>query len=127
MSATHEHELTDWGNETLEEHLNGVHNHRRVDLMVMSWEEQKALHEADHREMAPDDDRTPLRVGDLLGGFCGGHFGRDSYSDKRVEAIGNDWVIARDVETGQPHVALFPVGDGWKVDDLVRYYIGGKL
>ena len=37
-----------------------------------------------------------LNVGDTLYGFCGGYFGRDSYSDKRVEAIGKDWVVARD-------------------------------
>lgn len=37
----------------------------------------------------------PLRVGDMLYGFCGGNFGRDSYDDKRVEAIGADWVVAR--------------------------------
>jgi hypothetical protein len=36
-----------------------------------------------------------LRVGDILYGFCGGEFGRDSYGDKRVEAIGSDWVIVR--------------------------------
>lgn len=39
---------------------------------------------------------TPLRVGDILYGFCGGRFGRDSYTDKRVEAIGSDWVVARE-------------------------------
>lgn len=36
-----------------------------------------------------------LRVGDVLYGFCNGYFGRDSYCDKRVEAIGADWVVAR--------------------------------
>lgn len=39
---------------------------------------------------------SPLRVGDMLYGFCGGSFGRDSYDDKRVEAIGADWVVARE-------------------------------
>lgn len=39
---------------------------------------------------------SALRVGDVLHGFCGGWFGRDSYSDKRVEAIGADWVVARE-------------------------------
>lgn len=42
----------------------------------------------------------PLRVGDVLVGFCGGAFGRDSYEDKRVEAIGADWVVAREAGTG---------------------------
>lgn len=38
----------------------------------------------------------PLRVGDVLDGFCGGYFGRDSYGAKRIEAAGADWVVARD-------------------------------
>lgn len=37
-----------------------------------------------------------IRVGTLLYGYCGGHFGRDSYERKRVEAIGADWVVARE-------------------------------
>jgi len=36
-----------------------------------------------------------LRVGDLLYGFCRGEFGH-SYWNKRVEAIGSDWIVARD-------------------------------
>jgi|APSaa5957512622_1039677.scaffolds.fasta_scaffold27300_5 hypothetical protein len=38
----------------------------------------------------------PLRVGDVLYGYCGGIFGRDSYGAKRVEAIGADWVVVRE-------------------------------
>jgi hypothetical protein len=51
---------------------------------------------------------SPLRVGDILHGFCGGCFGRDSYWGKRVEAIGADWVVAREdgggplIYTGDP-------------------------
>ena len=37
-----------------------------------------------------------IGVGSKLYGFCGGYFGRDSYSDKRVEAFGFDWVVARE-------------------------------
>lgn len=48
-------------------------------------------------------EQPPLRVGDILYGFCGGYFGRDSYDDKRVEAIGGDWVVAR-TERGEIHV-----------------------
>jgi hypothetical protein len=40
---------------------------------------------------------APLRVGDVLHGFCNGKFGRDSYEDKRVEVIGPDWVVCREV------------------------------
>lgn len=45
-----------------------------------------------------------LRIGHLLSGFCAGHFGRDSYGEKRVEAIGADWVIVRNDE-GRPEFA----------------------
>ena len=56
-----------------------------------------------------------LRVGDLLEGYCGGGFGSDSYWDKRVEAIGTDWVVAREVESGD--VVFY---DG-RPEDLLEY------
>ena len=34
-------------------------------------------------------------VGDMLYGYCGGLFGRDSYEDKRIEARGADWIVCR--------------------------------
>lgn len=44
-----------------------------------------------------------IRVGTLLFGYCGGAFGRDSYDIKRVEAIGADWVVARNQQgSGDP-------------------------
>ncbi len=51
-----------------------------------------------------DAETSPLRVGDMLYGFCGGYFGRDSYDNKRVEAIGSDWVVVRE-ENGSPNFA----------------------
>jgi len=36
-----------------------------------------------------------VRVGSVLYGYCGGAFGRDSYRNKRVEAIGADWLVCR--------------------------------
>jgi hypothetical protein len=45
--------------------------------------------------LPPEPPPSPLRVGDVLYGYCGGEFG-DSYYDKRVEAIGTDWVVVRD-------------------------------
>ena len=48
-----------------------------------------------------------IRVGTILHGYCGGAFGRESYSDKRVEAIGADWVVAREEDTGNPVFAEF--------------------
>ncbi len=38
-----------------------------------------------------------LRIGQVIrDGFCGGAFGRDSFEEKRVEAIGVNWVVLRD-------------------------------
>lgn len=42
-----------------------------------------------------------IRVGTVLYGYCGGLFGRHSYGEKRVEAVGADWVVARD-SSGSP-------------------------
>ena len=39
-----------------------------------------------------------LLTGQVLYGYCGGWFGRDSYANKRIEAIGIDWVVAREGE-----------------------------
>ncbi len=50
--------------------------------------------------MAYEHSFAQLRVGDLLHGYCGGNFG-DSYADKRVEAIGANWVVAREIESGE--------------------------
>lgn len=37
-----------------------------------------------------------LMVGDLLYGYCRGEFGKEAYDTKRVEAVGADWVVARE-------------------------------
>lgn len=38
----------------------------------------------------------PLAVGDIIHGFAHGAFGRDHYHCTRIEAIGPDWIVARD-------------------------------
>lgn len=40
-----------------------------------------------------------IEVGTALKGFCHGAFGRDSYTDKRVEAYGADWVLVREADS----------------------------
>ena len=40
-----------------------------------------------------------IRVGTVLHGYCGGMFW-DSHDCKRVEAIGADWVVARELGRG---------------------------
>jgi hypothetical protein len=42
-----------------------------------------------------------ILVGQVLKGYCGGYFGSRSYGAKRVEAVGIDWIVARDVESGE--------------------------
>ena len=46
-----------------------------------------------------------LQVGMTIYGFCNGYFGRDSYAPKRIEAIGEDWLVVR--EHGKPVFATF--------------------
>lgn len=66
----------------------------------------RELHDAWHaRTASRGDDEvekevTPVQLGDKLHGFCGGAFGRDSYGEKVVLAVGEDWVVAR--EGGRP-------------------------
>lgn len=62
---------------------------------------------------------TTIRVGTLLRGFCHGAFGRDSYADKRVEAIGADWIVARESDGG---VNFYHGG----VEDLAHYTVNCK-
>lgn len=66
-----------------------------------------------------------LPVGTMLYGFCNGYFGRDSYGNKRVEAVGADWLVARGVD-GDPGEVEFcyfnhPVSPGliemWKTKE----------
>lgn len=40
-----------------------------------------------------------LQIGQMLYGYCGDHFERDSYNEKRVEAVGIDWVVVRESQT----------------------------
>jgi hypothetical protein len=55
----------------------------------------------------------PIRVGDVFYGYCEGVFGRESYGEKRVEAIGGDWLVFREGD----HPGFF-VGD---VESLRKY------
>jgi len=46
-----------------------------------------------------------LQIGQKLYGYCGGVFGRDSYANKRIEALGIDWVVVRE-ENGKPNFVV---------------------
>lgn len=46
--------------------------------------------------MGATTERRPLAVGDVIHGFAYGAFGRDHYDCVRVEAVGPDWIVARD-------------------------------
>jgi hypothetical protein len=53
---------------------------------------------------------SEIKPGVVLHGFCNGFFGRDSYGDKVIEAIGPDWVVAREEHEEEPLFASF---HGW--------------
>lgn len=40
----------------------------------------------------------PLAVGDVFHGFARGAFGRDHYDCVKIEAVGPDWIVSRDVD-----------------------------
>ncbi len=46
-----------------------------------------------------------IYVGQMLYGYCNGYFG-SSYGDKRIEAFGVDWMIARE-DDGSVVYSLF--------------------
>ena len=60
-----------------------------------------------------------LRVGTILYGFCRGHFGSGSYSPKRIEALGEDWVVVRE-QDGRPNFAE-SFGEG-TIDEILGEY-----
>ena len=57
-----------------------------------------------------------VSVGSVLKGFCNGFFGRDSYEDKMIEAMGMDWVVVREIDSKEPLIATFH--DGWQKEDM---------
>lgn len=59
---------------------------------------------------------VPARVGMVFPWYCNGYFG-DSYRPKRVEAIGHDWIVVREIETG---TALFADVPPDKLDELAE-------
>ena len=41
------------------------------------------------------DSKMEQYIGTILPGYCNGAFGR-TYTSKKIEALGNDWIVARD-------------------------------
>jgi hypothetical protein len=52
----------------------------------------------------------PLAVGDVIHGFAYGAFGRDHYHCVRIEAIGPDWIVARDSDLDEQYGPSFASG-----------------
>jgi hypothetical protein len=66
-----------------------------------------------------------LKEGDVVQGFCHGLFGRDSYGDKTVLAVGKDWVLLEETyQRGRypdyEAVRVLHTYDG-NPDDLLEY------
>lgn len=50
-----------------------------------------------------------IHIGLLIYGHCDGKFGRDHYGKYRIEAIGGDWLVARNAQqiyTDHPDIAF---------------------
>jgi hypothetical protein len=45
-------------------------------------------------------------IGRVIRGYCWGYFG-ESYGPRRVEAEGYDWIVARDIDSGDMELATF--------------------
>jgi hypothetical protein len=55
-----------------------------------------------------------VRQGDRLFGYCNGFFGRESYADKTVQQVGDNWILALEDDAygpGNPVLAHFD--DSW--------------
>ncbi|MEU9921903.1 hypothetical protein AB0H51_11500 [Streptomyces griseoluteus] len=50
--------------------------------------------------------RRPLAVGDVVHGFAYGAFGRDHYDCARIEAVGPDWIVARDTTLADDNLSF---------------------
>lgn len=57
---------------------------------------------------------SDIKVGTILYGYCNGFFDGD-YGNKRIEAIGSDWVVCR-LDDGTPSLAHFSAG--WQRDEM---------
>lgn len=64
-----------------------------------------------------------IRVGTVLYGYCGGRFG-DSSWDKRVEGVGADWVVAREIYTNNP---VFYEGDPEDLEEYTKVIDGNEI
>lgn len=64
-------------------------------------------------------------IGAALHGYCNGFFGRNCYHDKRVEAQGYDWIVARCEDCG-PMLVHFEQ-EGWRsMNELVPQRIAAE-
>jgi hypothetical protein len=87
------------------------------------WVRRSRLRADDH---APTPVLPPfppqLQVGQTLYGFCGGYFGRDSYHDKRVEAVGADWVVVRRADFNRENGDYVEFAQGQNIHETLSEY-----
>jgi hypothetical protein len=60
-------------------------------------------------------------IGTVLPGYCNGFFGR-TYTSKTIEAIGKDWIVARDDEG--PWIATFDSSE--QRDKMLKEWTNGE-
>jgi hypothetical protein len=61
-------------------------------------------------------------VGAVFQGYCDGYFGRDAYGEKRVEAVGFDWCVARMANSYRPCL-VFAESYGESIEPLLRKWL----
>ena len=61
-----------------------------------------------------------LYVGQMLYGYCGGYFSPHIPSDKRIEAIGLDWIVARSIDDAIFGIVVFAQADN--IHEILKEY-----
>ena len=69
-------------------------------------------------------DKDLFQVGQILYANCGGLCSPESKEDKRIEAMGLDWMIAREIESG--NIVYFKLDAYSKWKDLAAYTTPSK-
>lgn len=62
-------------------------------------------------------------IGKKLYGYCDGAFGTKSYNNKIIEAIGKDWVVAREEPFDEVVIAQFYEGEFDTLEEAIESFL----
>lgn len=66
--------------------------------------------------------KLEIYIGKTLYGFCNGYFGRDSYDDKKIVYVGDNYIVAEN-ENGYPETAIFEGMKESEVHELISDWL----